>query len=212
MLAQAIAAKREAESALDQHRAAIARAAGLVREAEARLETATADLEKARGQRVQDFAHAAAGGDAATCTLQMREVRETAIDAQADLDAARDALEATRSRLPDLEAAVGVAADRIVIARNAVLAPVAAGLLQKMRDEEAKLVVTNAVLMVIFSGRSSGWNDPLEQVSKDHTAFTNRNNQVGFHVDRQLISEAAAKWTAAVQALTADPFAPFPEE
>lgn len=219
-LAQAIADKATAESALEQHHEAIARAAKLARDAETRLAAATAELETARGQRVHALAHAAAGGGA-TSKIPMREVRDAALDAQDELDAARAAVEVLRAELAGLEDAVREAGNRVVAARNAVIAPIAPALLQQMREAETTLIVNNAVLMALLAldkgGDQDDWkgralrNKPLAEVSDEFQAFQRRGDRIGTDDDRKHARELAAAWAAAVKALEADPFAALPQ-
>jgi hypothetical protein len=219
-LAQAIADKATAESALEQHREAIARAAKLARDAETRLAAATAELETARGQRVHALAHAAAGGGA-TSKISMREVRDAALDAQDETDAARAAVDVLRTELAGLEDAVRDAGNLVVAARNAVIAPIAAAVLQQMREAETTLIANNAVLMTLLSGGDSGdrddWsgrlmrNKPLVELRDEFQAFQRRGDKVGNDDDRKHARELAAQWDAAVKSLEADPFAALPQ-
>lgn len=218
-LAQAIADKATAKSALEQHREAIARAAKLARDAETRLAAATAELETARGQRVHALAHAAAGGGV-TSKIPMREMRDAALDAQDETDAARAAVDVLRTEHADFEDAVREAGNRVVAARNAVIAPIAAARLQQMREAETTLIANNAVLMKLLAlderGDRDDWsgrllrNKPLAEVRDEFQAFIRR-GKVGTDDDHKHARELAAQWDAAVKSLEADPFAALPQ-
>lgn len=219
-LAQAIADKATAESALEQHREAIARAANLALDAEARLAAATAELEKARGQRVHALAHAAAGRGA-TSKIPMREVRDAALDAQDEIDAARGAVDVLRTELAGLEDTVREAGNRVVAARNAVIAPIAAARIQQMREAETTLIANAAVLNELLAADKGGdrddWkgqsvrNKPLDEVRDEFRAFNRPGAMVGNDDDRKHARKLAAEWSAAVKSLEADPFAALPQ-
>ena len=214
-LARAIAAAKEAKDAVTRQRLAIDRARAAVRVAEKQVEAANEAVVEARQNHAKDLA-AAAATDAPAPASKIRAARQAVVDAEDEVAATKDALDALKAKLPEVEATAKEREIAIDVAiSGAIMAPAAERLLERARAIRQQLSPLKQILRQIFSddpARGTTTNDdylhavrrqaPLAEVRLAVDAFL-REGDAG-------VAAAENPWRAYRERLHTDPYAALP--
>jgi hypothetical protein len=150
-LRAAISAARIATGEVSDFQASIDRAAALVEHLENRLAVQTAKLIEARSEDAEALAKAIRRqGDRGTPS-KGDEVAAAKADVERELVVARDALERLREQLKQREFSAALAANRVVVSRNLLLAPVAATVLARIRATRIELLRDRCLLAALMA-------------------------------------------------------------
>lgn len=146
-LKSAVEGLGEAEAAVSSHRVAISRGRQFIEDADAAVTVAERAVEAARAEHGEALAAAAGDGRPAPTSGGVRAARQALLDAQDEAAAARSAVaELEGSRLIELQEARKHAENRVLTARNQVIASVAAPMIKSARTARRAFLLAREIL------------------------------------------------------------------
>jgi hypothetical protein len=181
--------------------AAVERARQLVREAQAKVAAAGAEVSAARESHAQNIADSLVADAAPAGTGLIRIAQDHERDATDDLAAARDALVRLESDLVLMTADEAVARKTVERVLGDVLEPTLRRLIAQARAHRDSFLRAQ-VAMVEVAGLFDAWH-PLRK----EASFVG----LGSDADARLMEVSAAKWRSALAALRESADAPVPD-
>jgi membrane-associated HD superfamily phosphohydrolase len=156
-LEAAILAEREACAALASIEEALRRGNSVTQAAQAKLENAKHHVEKAKEGDARRTAAAVRNRSSASPDASgVRRARESVVQAEDDLEAAQGAVARIQEECVQYAAAAQWATVERMAAANAVLAPVARTLLDRLRDVRNETTRTKALLLELLQDPARG--------------------------------------------------------
>ncbi|WP_413989360.1 hypothetical protein ACMDCR_25825 [Labrys okinawensis] len=209
-LAEAIERASGQRGTLELRRAAVERAERMVSDAESALGSAKAAVETARKGLASETLAAVIEGRQKGSGEVLRRARLAEAEAEDALEAAQAALNTVRGQHEESEAEASRAREEIGNAAGAVMAPLAADLIQKAEEARLHWLRIRAACTVVRDAGFPTWPPTVESKALQRAAEAVLGEEEHSRGSKAF-DEMRAAWNAAFRALLIDANAPLPE-